>query len=176
MLVYGFDANEFTLLITDFIKRNKPAHGSTQKDQARNEGIHMGYVEGLADALSYIGTVERIKLMAPISDPVKEAFVSGVYNYDCLKFLRELRKDWDTGVYKEKSDPEFFVDLWDKFYNEIIMGDKWRDQYVGQRKRAILAGMIEPDESDADWLREERDNLSAVVGPYDSALAKLQVK
>jgi hypothetical protein len=173
MLVEDFNYTPFNGLMTDFIKRNRPAGSSTAKGRDRNAALHQGWIEGVACGLAALATAERIRLIRPVTIPGNKSLVSAVYDHDVNIWLKTVRERWDSGVWKGVDDDEFFAQVWGEFMDQVVYGNNWRETFERERKQAVLAGIVNPQPEDKEWLEAEFESFHSITAPYKAALDKL---
>lgn len=175
MLHTSLDWTPFGQYMIDFIKRDKPRPGNTAKESERNIAVHRAEIEMIAQGLAYLGTAERITKLTPLMNQVNEdrKWVQMVEQHTVSYWLRTVRERWDNGEFKELSDDEWLRSMQEE-YTTFVFDDAMLDVIFRYRKQLVLAGVIDPDPDDADWLRKEHENLTAVANPYEQALAKLK--
>lgn len=128
--------------------------GSTQKDQARAEGQKLGTREGRLDGLAAILNERRAKRY---SDMTHLPILIGhdlVHAY--ALFEKRYQADHQIEDRGERAKAENEMWEWIKTtLDKITFDEKLEEDLLKERKRAIKAGEVEPDESDLPWLDAE---------------------
>lgn len=142
-------------VLADMFRDSKKAIiGSTQKDRARTEGERNGVREGRLDGLAAILNDRRAKRYSDMTHlPI-------LIGHDLVRpyALFEKRFQADGAIEdrteRDKSEAEMWE--WIKTTLDAITFDASLEKdRLEERKRAVKAGEVDPDESDLPWLDEE---------------------
>jgi len=148
----NYDAARYLIsdMMRDLVKR---VGGTTQKDQAREEGIRLGKIEGCLEGLAVVLNERRA---ARYSDMKMMPILIGS---DLNKLYKAWAHRWKVDhsivdrAERSKAENSFWEDI-GKDLDLMAFDSKLEEQRLDERKRAILAKEIEPDDSDKEWIAE----------------------
>lgn len=190
--VEGF--SPIDVILHEAINRAKVhALGKSQKDEARAAGETLGYLRGVSTALVPVATQLRINLVDELLgskylDTEHNRHISAPDSWEIERFIEHWKHEMDSvppidpGAPKEERNnqraaynqrlEEKHVEMMTAWHDEIVWPQELRDTYEAQRKSLIRNGTLEPKQSDAEWLAEELQAMSAVTDPLQKLVAK----
>lgn len=156
------------VFITMLRMRNRTSPNKTEEKVLAAKTL--GWREGAATVLAACGSQARQRAFQEAG--ATEEWFPGVDEWVVLQWLRQVLDRWEDGEWKDLPDEKFYSDMTREF-NEIIFNSAIQADLTSLRKKAVLAGLVEPNESDREWLVKEQETFTAMATPYQEALKKI---
>lgn len=168
-----------------------PVRGQTQKEQARDEGRKNGKLEGICDGIAAFVTRRRLDRF-PLTPSVPALDEWTVRKSVTQGFIHEVKEKYDASLATINGAPEITPaqkseqrELARKHYWEGIADEveEWvgidlnfRAEYEALRRRKVLAGEVDPEVTDENWIAEEIENAQNAAAELEGILSKAQAK
>lgn len=171
------DTNFLSEFISDYLRNHKPLPGGTQKEAARQAALWTGFRDGMAHGLAYYANELRREKVRSLSveqlpEEIKAHWVPMIDSYEVSRWLQDIDNRWDKDEWKEVSDEAFYAQINAEFLS-FVFNEEWQGYYQRVRKDSIMAGLIDPDESDREWIEQELKAYSDILAPVQKLKERL---
>lgn len=167
------DFNLIGEILSKTIQR-KPWTGSTKRQSELSAQEHRGFIDGVCETLAQVANQMRVDAYTRYDDS-GDRFYPALSGYDLSKWVKTILVRWETGEWKDESDEKFFHDVNIEF-EAVILPDPVKEEIEKLRRDKVLAGILDPQPEDIEWLAAEREAFAAMTAPYDQAMKKLGTK
>lgn len=146
----------------------------TKEARARRDGLALGWREGMAEAISSLLTIYRVRAFEDF-DRVEQVMIWEVV--DALStYVKPYDDVWlmSRGAKGEQGDQ--LVALVQNAYNqlmELVEPEAYVEERTNRRREKILKGEAEPLAEDRDWLEAHFAEASEVAARTKAMLAKV---